>query len=65
MLFRSDGSGTGDGSGSGDGSGGDSTDSEPETELRATMLVLTANTGGVFLNKLFYIKEEELQDDDS
>jgi hypothetical protein len=59
----SDGSGdTGDGSGdTGDGTG-DATNDEPP-EPRPTMLVLTGNASGVYLNKLFYVSEEEISED--
>lgn len=35
---------------------------ETTTELRETMLVLTSNPSGVYLNKLFFISEEELSE---
>lgn len=55
--------GTGD-DGSSDDSGDGAVDDEtpPETEIRTTMLILTANETGVFLNKLFFVREDELQD---
>lgn len=40
---------------------GTSSTSTSTSEMRPTMLILTANPAGVYLNKLFYVTQEELQ----
>lgn len=55
------GDGTGDGTDTTDTTAPEAEPEPPETELRTTMLILSANSEGVFLNKLFFIREDELQ----